>query len=112
MIGRSKLSEKPLSLPEALAVLEKRKKKGDLSFEQQSTFEYLKKHSKTTKINAEKLKEELDKFSFIDEKIAVKIIDLMPSNAEELKMLFATTRHTISDDVAKEVLEIVNKYKK
>ena len=104
-IGKQTLSEKPISVSEVKKILEDRKEKGELTYEQKVTLEYAQEFGK---IGPRKLKEAAEKLADlgIDEKIAVRIIDVRPKTKEELKLIFEKTRLGLKDEQVKKILDI------
>lgn len=107
MIGKELISEKPADLSVVKELLSKRKKDGEFTFEQKVTYEYVdgfapKKAGKVL----EKLREE-----GIDEKMAVKLIDVLPGNATEVKLIFEKVRFNLSDEKISKILDILSELK-
>ena len=106
MIGKDVIEEKPVTLVDVKQLLTKRKKEGELSYEQKISLDYVSEFGKTaiSKVHAalEKLKAE-----GMDERVAVKILDIMPKTKEELGLIFEKVRFDLSDAKAKKILSIV-----
>jgi len=86
--------------------------KSPLGLEQRSTLEYAKKFAKIGKRKAEEMREKLMKMGKMKPEIAVKIIDLMPVNKEQIKLIFAKERVTASDEDVSAVIKLVEEFKK
>jgi DNA-directed RNA polymerase subunit F len=113
MIEKEILSNKPATLAEVKEVLEERKKEGELGFEQQTTLAYVTKYAKLSKKKAAELMEELQNLnSKIKPAVAAKIADTLPKNSDQLRLIFANERYSLSAEEIKEVLKIVEKYSK
>ena len=110
MIEKSILSNRPATLAEVAEVLEKRKEEGELGFEQQTTLAYVKKYAKLSKKKAEELIEDLQKIDKIKPAVAVKIADILPKNSDQLRLIFANERYSLTSAEIEEVLKIVKKY--
>ncbi len=104
-IGKQTVSEKPVSVSEVKKILEDRKERGELTYEQKVTLEYAQEFGKT---GPRKLKEALEKLADmgIDEKVAVRIADVKPTTKEELKLIFEKTRLGLKDEQVKKILDI------
>ena len=103
MIGKEVEESRPVTLLEALDILEERKKGEDFGYEQQVTYEYgevLKKSVKMSKDKAVKMKKELEGLG-LGEKTAVKIVDIMPINEMQLKQVLLIEKKTLEEDIAK-----------
>lgn len=111
MIGRDKISEKPVSLAEVLSILKARKKDGELGFEQQAAFEYAEKFAKISGKKAEEFREKLEKLSYIPADMITKIIDLSPTSVSDLHTIYSKGRFNLTEAQVKEVLGIVEQYK-
>ncbi len=102
------VEEKFISYPRAKKMLEEREKEGELSYEQKSSLEHLRKFSKLE--GDEKIAEELQSVEKLREDLIVKIINNLPKTADEVKTLFQKDVIDLSDgDIAK-IIEITKKY--
>jgi DNA-directed RNA polymerase subunit F len=110
MLGKKKLDEKRLALPEVKKILEERKEKGELLYEQSIALDHLMKFCKLDVKNAQKLKEELIEIE-VPPDVAVKITDILPEDKHDLGVIFAKERHILGDEETEKILEIVKKYK-
>lgn len=109
MIGKRIVSEKPVSLPEVLEILEA-EKKGEMEYSQRLSYDYAQKFAQIDSKKAKKMKEELLQIEKLNERYAVAIIDLMPKQKEEIELLFQKTRVRLEDSEINQILEIVKKY--
>lgn len=96
-----------ISTSEALEILEKRKKDGDLGYEQQVSYEHIKKFAKIEKSKAEKLKKELEELG-LSEKCAIQLIDILPIDMLQLKQVLATEKMPPEQDIADKVLKLID----
>ncbi len=103
--------EEPISIPEARVIMDKRKEEGDLSYEQNVTYEYLKKMSKLSPSKAEALRKELQEVAILKPRHIAKIIDIMPDTEDEVKLLFEKERTNLKKDEITKIVEIVKKFK-
>lgn len=111
MIGNELKESKAVSLPEVLALLEKRKKRGPLGYEQQTSYDYCEKFSKLSFKDALSMIEELMENKKINEKTAIKIIDVLPKRRSLLKLILSKERCELNSKEQDKVFEIVEKYK-
>lgn len=111
MIGKEIVAERHVTLAEVSEILEKRAGEGELEFEQQAAREHAKEFAKASKKDAEKIVAELKQFGNIKPEIAVKIADLLPASADDLKLLFGKERYSLSQEEVESVLKIVAKCK-
>jgi DNA-directed RNA polymerase subunit F len=110
MIDKEVVSSRPATLAEVADVLEKRQKEGELGFEQQTTLGYAKKYAKLSKKKAAELMEELQKLDKVKPAVAAKIADILPKNSDQIRLIFANERYSLSSAEIEEVLKIVKKY--
>lgn len=96
---------KPLSLAEIRELLDEEKNKELISF--------IKKFVKLTPAKAKELRKELESLNIIGlrEEEIVKIIDLLPEDAEDLRKITSSEISLKQDEIQK-ILEIVQKYRK
>lgn len=96
MIGKEVLEEKPVTLAEVRQVLNKIKKEGELTYEQKVSLDYANEFGKAA---VSKVHEALKKLNAeeIDDKIAVKILDIMPKTKEELGLIFEKVRFDLTE---------------
>ncbi|MEM0360041.1 MAG: DNA-directed RNA polymerase subunit F [Candidatus Diapherotrites archaeon] len=110
MIGEEFVSRKPVSLVEVKAILKARKREDkEPTYEQEQAAKYAATFAKLTDKQREKIYEELKAISSLDEKNIVKIIDIMPSEMEIMKITVDKKEGVTEEDMAK-ALEIVRKY--
>ena len=73
MIGKDVIEEKPVTLVDVKQLLTKRKKEGELSYEQNLTLEYCKKFNKLKMDKTKTLVGDLEKLDNMDEKRAIEL---------------------------------------
>ncbi len=110
MIGKNEDESSVVSTPFALDILEKRKKDGELGYEQQLAYDHASKLNMPSKVNAEKMQNELVEEG-LSARGAVKVIDIMPINETQLKQVLVIEKKTHEEDTIKKVMAIVNKYR-
>jgi DNA-directed RNA polymerase subunit F len=103
------LSEKNLSYSEALRILEEEEARRDLSNIERYTLEYLRKFSKIrdpakAREAVERLIKELD----LPEVVAVQLVNVKPSDVQEVKVFVAYLSKVYTDEELKKVLEILS----
>ncbi len=112
MVGKRVIEEKPIPLAEVKEILEKRAESTEeLIYEQKVTLDYVRKFVKIDKEKAYKMIEELLKLEKVTLPIAVKIADLLPEDADDLRVIFAKERFTLTQEDIDKILSIVSKYK-
>ena len=100
-----------VSLSEVKSILKKvEKERGDMLYEQKIALEHAHKFAKLPIKKTNDMIKELTKLEFIQESHAYKIADILPTNEDDIKTIFAKERITLGGNEIKSILEIVNKY--
>ncbi|UCD07779.1 MAG: hypothetical protein JSW41_02310, partial [Candidatus Aenigmatarchaeota archaeon] len=87
-----------------------KEQKKKLGYEQKNALEHLRKFSKLNEKAKNDMVEELRKIEKLRERHIESIINMLPQDMDELKLLFANEIVTVSDDDKKKVLSIVKKF--
>lgn len=76
--------------------------------------EYINKFSKLNSVEAKKLREELRALNIakLDEEHLVKIIDLLPIDADDIRKIFYGSPISLNQNEIQKILEIIAKYRK
>lgn len=99
---------KDVSLPEVLEILDKRMSEDNVKEGQKKMYDYVKKFSK---IDPKKAKEIIDKLMNqlnLTRDICVQIVNIMPSNIEELRAILPSDRYFSKEELEK-ILTIIHK---
>ncbi len=100
-----------VSLSEVKNILKKvEKEREDLLYEQRIALEHAQKFVKIPVKKTNDMIKDLKNLGFLDEVNAFKIADLLPTTADDLKVIFAKERITLGEVEIKKILEIVQKY--
>lgn len=106
------LTEKITPLSEVKEILESRSKEGELKYEQRLTLDYASKFAKIKSGKAEKfIKELMGAVDKVKERQAIKIADLLPVTPDDVRVIFAKERFSLTENEIKKILEIVDKYR-
>jgi DNA-directed RNA polymerase subunit F len=113
MAGKKKYGGKLVSVPEVLDILEDRKKEGELGYEQTLAYEYAGRFSKLKGSDAKRMKKELEELG-LDERLALKFIEIMPDDASLAKLILAMdkNRQPAEDETVNKILAVVKSYSK
>lgn len=106
MIGKKSELKEDLLIDEVVEILEERKKKGPLTYEQQRTYDHAKK-LEVQKKKAEKEKKELEEMGILSGNAIVKIIEISPKNMPVLSQLLAKEQRAFSEEEKEKILSIV-----
>ncbi len=109
MIGKEIIEDRDVSLSEVKNILTKRKKEGELSYEQKLSYDYSAEFGKLAVTKAKALVEELQKIEAIDSAVAVQIADNLPTTKEDVMVIFEKRRKTLDEKDIKKVLDLVAK---
>lgn len=102
--------KKVLTLAEVKDILTERQEEGELTAEQKLALEHVQKFSRTDSKKSKKLVKELLELGFVSEINAVKIADLMPAAADDVRLIFSKERASVDKKDIEKVLSIVEKY--
>lgn len=109
------LSETPISLSQLKSDLERVKTRdGELNFRGQKTEEHLQIFVKLSVDEANELKKKLDDLQIprLKEEIIIKLVDLLPANSEDLKVIMQGYNLTLTADNLKKIADVIGEFKK
>lgn len=107
MIGKKLISERYVTISQSKEIfINSRRNYEEMPYELSCALNYLEKFAKLSAKEAEELLNELKSLG-LDEKICVKIADLLPKDEEDLKVIFYKSP---LPENAEEILNIVRKY--
>ncbi len=99
-----------LTLAEVKQLLSKEERQGDLSPEQKVALEHAQKFAKLDLESVRKLRKELGEMDIGGEQNIVKIIDILPSAPEDVRLIFSKERLTPEKKQIEQIIETVRKY--
>jgi DNA-directed RNA polymerase subunit F len=102
--------EKLITWHEARKILDSKAKEKALGYEQKNALEHLKKFCKISGKAAEEMVSKLAENRKLKEKHIISIINIMPKNTDELRILFANEAITLSEEEKKKIINIVKKF--
>jgi len=119
MIGRKKLEEHYITVSEARELLERRKAEGmeenpeePIFYEARVGLEHGERFSKLRPERAKELKEKLTGlFEWLDERLATKIVDLMPEDYFDIRVIFSKEDHMPTPEEAEEMINLLDEYR-
>ncbi len=111
MAGKKRSDTRLASVPEVLNILEDRKKDSEFGYEQTLAYEYATKFSQVKESDAKKMVKELEELG-LEEKLALKMVEIMPDNASLVKLVLAMdkNRQPTDDDTVGKILGVVKSY--
>lgn len=119
MIGRKKLEEHYITLAEAKEILERRHAEGlaenaeePMFYEARVSLEHAERFAKLKPEQAKELKEKLmGLFDWIDERIATKLVDLLPEDYFDIRVIFAKEEYMPTPEEAAEIVKLIDEYR-
>lgn len=102
--------KKVATLAEIRDILLERQEQGELTAEQKLALEHSQKFARIDGKKSRKLVKELIELGFVSEINAVKIADMMPDHADDIRSLFAKERATLDKKDVEKILSVVGKY--
>jgi len=107
------ISEEEITLPQVKKVLTQRGKEGELSFQQSITLEHASTFSKMAPAVSIKMVEKLMKDYNLTRSQAVQVVNIAPTNPEEIKTILDARSTSLTDEQIIEIVDlIVNKRSK
>lgn len=107
------ISKKQVSLTEVLETINNKPQEQELTYREEKIKEYLKNRNKVSYEQFKEIKEKIEnlEISRLEEQHIIKIVDIMPENGTQLRSLVQNTGVIIVDDIANNILEILNNYR-
>jgi len=102
--------EKLILWSEAKKILENKTKEKALGYEQKNALEHLKKFHKLSGKVTEEMVNELKDIQKLKDRHVISIVNMMPKDLDELRILFANEIITLSEEEKKKILNIVKKF--
>ena len=104
--------ERMILWAEAKKLLDAKEKESqeDIGYEQKNALEHLRKFSKLSENKAKDMLAELGKIERLKERQKINIVNTLPADMDDLKVLFANEVVSWSDEDKKKVLSIVKKF--
>lgn len=102
--------KKMATLAEVKEILLERQDEEELTAEQKLALEHCQKFSRLDAKKVKKLLKELGELGFVTEPNAVKIVDIMPNHADDVRAIFAKERANLEKKDIEKILSVVEKY--
>lgn len=102
--------KKMVSLAEVKDILTERQAEGELTAEQKLALEHATKFARLDSKKAKKLIKELLELGFVSEVNAVKIADLLPTHADDVRLIFSKERASVEKKDIEKILSVIQKY--
>lgn len=109
MIGKKIIATEPIQSVKVKDVLNEYSEGNELTYEQNITLNHLSRLSHYSAEDSDKIIEELEAMD-IKPKVAVRIVDLIPVDLSDLRLIFAKEIKQPSKEEMEQILEILAKY--
>ena len=110
MIGKNIIKKEEISGVEVKETLEEFSQNYELTYEQNVTLNHLSRFPRFSQEDGEKIIEELETKIGLRHKVAVHIVDLIPKDLSDLRLIFAKEPTQISKEEMEQILDILNQY--
>lgn len=109
MIGKKIIATEPIQSVKVKEVIDEYSQGNELTYEQNITLNHLSRLPHFSVEDSEKIVEELEAMD-IKTKVAVRIVDLMPTDLSDLRLIFAKEIKQPSKEEMEKILEILGQY--
>ncbi|MFW6040947.1 MAG: RNA polymerase Rpb4 family protein [Thermoplasmatota archaeon] len=100
-----------VSLSKVKKLLTKESEERELSYEQSLALSHAEKFVKLDVEETEELIEKLmEEFDFMNEKLALKTADILPTDVNGVKAIFSKDRYTPSEENAENIINLIKQY--
>ena len=110
MIGKKIIESEPIQSVKVKEALEEFSQENELNYEQNITLNHLSRFKRYSVEDSEKIISELKDKIGLRHKVAVRIVDLIPQDLSDLRLIFAKEKFPMKKDEMEDVLKILNKY--
>ena len=110
MIGKNIISSEPIPGAKVKQVLEEFSEDNELNYEQNITLNHLARFKRYSPEDAEEILEKLQSEFNLREKVAVHIVDLIPQDLADLRLIFAKEPGQVDKEEMEKILEFLEQY--
>ena len=110
MIGKKIIESKPIQSVKVKEALEEFSQENELNYEQNITLNHLSRFKRYSVEDSEKIISELEDKIGLRQKVAVRILDLIPQDLSDLRLIFAKEATHIEKEQMEDILEILDQY--
>ena len=110
MIGKNIISSEPIPGAKVKDVLEEFSNDNELNYEQNVTLNHLARFRRYSVEDAEEIIEKLQSEFNLREKVAVHIVDLIPQDLADLRLIFAKEPGQVDKEDMEKILELLEQY--
>ena len=110
MIGKNVIESEPIPGVKVKEVLEEFSEDNELNYEQNVTLNHLARFKRYSVEDSEEIIEKLVTDFKLRPKVAVHIVDLVPQDLADLRLIFAKEPTKVDNDEMKKILELLEQY--
>ena len=110
MIGKNIISSEPIPGAKVKEILEDFSEDNELNYEQNITLNHLQRFKRYSAEDSEEILEKLQSEFNLREKVAVHIVDLIPEDLADMRLIFAKEPGQFSKEDMEKVLELLEQY--
>ena len=109
-IGKKIIESEPIQSVKVKEALEEFSQENELNYEQNITLNHLSRFKRYSVEDSEKIISELEDKIGLRQKVAVRIVDLIPQDLSDLRLIFAKEATHIEKEQMEDILEILDQY--
>ncbi len=111
MIGKKIIESEPVSGAEVKEIIEEYSENNELNYEQNLTINHLARFKRYSVEDSKEIIEKLhEAFPNMKTKVAVHIVDLVPKDLADLRLIFAKEAYQPNKEEMEQILEILEQY--
>ena len=110
MIGKNVIESEPIPGVKVKEVLEEFSEDNELNYEQNVTLNHLARFKRYSVEDSEEIIEKLVNDFSLRHKVAVHIVDLVPQDLADLRLIFAKEPAKVDNEEMKKILELLEQY--
>ena len=110
MIGKNVIETEPIPGVKVKEVLEEFSEDNELNYEQNVTLNHLARFKRYSVEDSEEIIEKLVSDLNLRPKVAVHIVDLVPQDLADLRLIFAKEPSKVDNEEMKKILELLEQY--
>ena len=110
MIGKEIIKNEPITGAEVKEALEEFSETNELNYEQNITLNHLARFRRYSLEDSEEIVAKLQEEFNLRPKVAVHIVDLVPEDLADLRLIFAKEPSKVDNEEMKKILELLEQY--
>lgn len=110
MIGKEVIESEPIAGVKVKEVLEEYSENNELTYEQNITLNHLSRFKRFSLEDSEEIIEKLENDFGLRPRVAVHIVDLVPQDLADLRLIFAKEPKQVDKEEMEKILELLEQY--